>query len=256
MRKFLAMIKKELKEMVRNYKIITVPIVFMILGALQPLTYYYLPDILKMATLPEGAILEIPTPTTFETMTGVFGQFTQMGLLILVLISMGAVANEVKNGVTETILVKPVAVKYYLLSKWAAYFGITILGTLLGVLIGYFYTVELIGEISGIVVFNSTLVYILYLLFIMSITLLLSTVLDSSIVAGGITIAFAIGISLISYLPIDTWWLPSYLLKLNQNILYQIPSEHFWPGIITSMIYIVISIFTGIILFKRKFVRF
>lgn len=247
-----AMIKKEFKEMIRNYKLVIIPIVFMFLGALQPITYYYLPEILKMANMPEGAVLQIPTPSSYETIFSIYGQYTQLGLFILVLISMGAIANEVKSGVTENILVKPVPIKYYILSKWVAYFSLTILSTFLGVLVGKFYTTQLIGQSDLSIVIKSLAVYLIYLLFFVGLNLLLSSFLSSGILAGGLTIGSAIGLSLLTTLPFDLWWLPGSLLQINQAILYQVTPENMWLSIISTTIYIIVMFYSSVAIFKRK----
>ena len=246
------MIKKEFKEMVRNYKLLIVPIVFMILGALQPITYYYMPDILKMATLPEGAVLQIPLPTSTETMGAVFGQFTQLGLFILILITMGAISNEIKNGVAETILVKPVSIKSYILSKWVVYFFLAILSVSTGVLIGLFYTTQLIGGISFLLVVKSTLLYLLFVLFFISLTLFFSSFFSSGIMAGGLSVFLSILLGIVSSLPFKLWYIPSYVLNLNHDLLLGKPLDGLILSIISILIYILLMFYFSIKLFKHK----
>lgn len=247
-----AMIKKEFLEMLRNYKLIIVPLVFMFLGAMQPITYYYLPDILKMATLPEGAIMQFPPPNPYETMYSVYGQFSQLGLFILVLISMGTVTNEVKSGAAENILVKPISYKNYILSKWIAYFSLTVLSILLGTLIGWFYTSQLIGATSIQIILKATIIYILFMLFFVALSLFLSSILNSSIAVGGITIAIAIGFAILANLPFTLWYLPSYLLKINQNILFNQSLEYLWLSLGFIIGYIILMFYLSVKLFKRK----
>lgn len=47
MRSAWVLYRKEMLEMTRSYKLIWIPVVFIILGIMQPLTTYYLPEILK-----------------------------------------------------------------------------------------------------------------------------------------------------------------------------------------------------------------
>lgn len=252
MKLLLSMIKKELFELIKSYKILVVPIVFMVLGAMQPLTYYYMPDILKMATLPEGTILQIPLPTPSETMVSVVSQINQIGLFILVLVAMGAIANEVKSGVAETVLVKPIPPSFYLLSKWIAFFLLTILSVSLGLWMGQFYTVQLIGSISGIVVLKSIGMFSLYMLFVISLTLFFSSIVRSSILAGGISLIIAIFLSILASLPFNFWYLPSQLLRINQHILYQQSSDYLLLSLLISIIYIAILFLGSVTLFKNK----
>src|SRR5690606_11651471 len=106
--------KKEWIEMTRNFKILWIPLVFILLGIMQPVTSYYLPEIIKAAgELPEGAVFEIPMPTPQEVLVQTFGQYSQIGILVLVLAFMGIVAAEKNSGVSDIILVKPVSFANY-----------------------------------------------------------------------------------------------------------------------------------------------
>src|SRR5690606_14270934 len=88
---------------------------------MQPITSYYLPEIIKAAgELPEGAVFDIPVPTPQEVIVQTLGQYSQIGILILVLAFMGIVAAEKNSGVSDIILVKPVSFAIYITAKWVS----------------------------------------------------------------------------------------------------------------------------------------
>ncbi len=248
----LALIKKEFLEALRNYKLIIVPVVFILLAALQPVTFYYLPEIMKLATFSEGAIIQIPIPTAEETIYSIYGQLAQVGLIIIILISMGTISNEIRNGVAETILVKPIKRSSYLLAKWILYFSITIFSFILGLLVGKYYTTAMIGESAWLPIIHSSAVIILYLLLFVSINLLLSTLLKSSIAAGGITILLTIIFSLIASFSLKFWFLPSYLLTVSQAKLLGQSLANTGLSIASTILLIVLSFITSVYLLKRK----
>lgn len=255
MRKLLSMIKKEFIEIIKNFKLLSICILFIILGALQPITYYYLPDILELAEMPEGTIFQMPPATPATTMEAVFGQFNQIGILILVLIVMGSVASEVKSGVADTVLTKPIPISYYLLSKWVVYVSLTIFSTFLGVLIGWFYTDKLIGSISSTTIIQTTLIDALYLTFFVCLTLLLSSVLKSGILAGAISIISAVVLSLITMLPFNFWYLPSNLLLINQKILYDVEISNYYSSLTFNILYIILMFLLSVIFFKKVYTK-
>ncbi|MDQ0255837.1 hypothetical protein J2S74_003221 [Evansella vedderi] len=77
-----------------------------LLGVTQPITSYYLPDILKnFGGLPEGSLLEFPLPTGPQVLAETLGQFSQIGFLVLVLAFMGTVAGERNTGSSIMVLV-------------------------------------------------------------------------------------------------------------------------------------------------------
>ncbi|WP_245804709.1 hypothetical protein [Halobacillus hunanensis] len=77
----------------RNYKWIWVPLVFILLGIMDPLTTYYLPQILEsVGGLPEGATINIPTPPPADVFMMSISQFNMIGVAVLILMSMGTIA--------------------------------------------------------------------------------------------------------------------------------------------------------------------
>ena len=114
--------KKEMLEHWRNYKWIWVPLVIILLAIMDPITTYYLPLILEsVGGLPDGAVIEMPTPLPRDVIMMSLGQLSSLGVLIIVLMMMGTISGEIKSGVSELILVKPVTYLNYITSKWASF---------------------------------------------------------------------------------------------------------------------------------------
>src|SRR5690606_38665844 len=106
MKQWLVLFRKELVEGVRNYKWIWIPLVFVLLGIMQPVMTYFLPQLLETAGgLPEGAVIELPTPTGSQVMAETMSNFNTIGLLVLVLAFMGTIASERSSGVAGMVLV-------------------------------------------------------------------------------------------------------------------------------------------------------
>ncbi|HAQ07252.1 MAG TPA: ABC transporter permease, partial [Bacillus bacterium] len=141
MNQWLTLFNKEVLEMARNYKWIWVPITFIVLGVMDPLTTYYMPQILdSVGGLPEGAVIEIPTPTAIEVFIMSMSEYQTIGILIIVLSMMGIVAGERKSGVAQLILVKPVSHISFITSKWASSLVLMLLSLFLGLLASWYYT--------------------------------------------------------------------------------------------------------------------
>lgn len=180
MRQWVVLYKKEMREMCRNFKWIWVPLVFILLGIMQPVTFYFLPEILQGAgNIPAGSIIEMPLPSGGEVMMQTISQYGIMGLLIIVLSMMSVVSGERNSGVIELILVKPVSYTKFITAKWAGMLTITAVSFLLSYAGAWYYTEQLIGEVDFLAVIYSFLLYLLWLFFIVSITLLMSTLFRS-----------------------------------------------------------------------------
>src|SRR5690625_2839028 len=106
---WMTMFRKELIENWTNKKWIWVPIVMVLLTVMDPLSYYYLPEIIELTGgIPEGTVLEIPTLAPNEVVMMSIEQLNMFGVLVIALITMGTIAGERSSGITEILLVKPI----------------------------------------------------------------------------------------------------------------------------------------------------
>jgi len=180
-----ALLWKEWRETFRTGRAIWLPAVFLLLGLAQPLTAKFMPDILASAgNLPEGAIIDIPTPAPGEVMAQTLSQFGTVGLLAACLAYMGTISGERRTGTASWILVKPVSPLAYVASKWivqsvvlCASFGIGYAGA-------WYYTAALIGDPAGGDVLFSGLLYGVWLVFVGTATLLASALFKSPAAAA------------------------------------------------------------------------
>jgi ABC-2 type transport system permease protein len=213
MRQWMVMYRKELLEMWRSGKWLWVPVVSILLCVMNPVTSYYMPEILdKAGNLPEGTILQIPVPTAAEVMTSTLSQFGMMGILILVLASMGIVSAERTGGVAAMILVKPVHHFSYISAKWAGVLTLAGVSFLAGYASAWYYTELLIGHVDiggGILAFGA---YGLWLAFVLTVTVLMSTLLRGGGAAAFVSLFIAAALSLITgLLPRFMEWSPGRL---------------------------------------------
>lgn len=197
MRQWLVMYGKELKEMGRNGKWLWVPVVAVLLCVMNPIASYFMPEILdKAGNMPEGTVIQIPVPQAPEVMVQTLSQFGTMGILVLVLASMGIVASERASGVAAMIMVKPVSYAGFITAKWAGL--LTLAGT--SYIAGYggawYYTEALIGHVPVGAALNAMGVYGLWIVFVLTVTLLMSTWLKGNGAVAFVSLFLAAAISI------------------------------------------------------------
>ncbi|MCA1032075.1 ABC transporter permease [Bacillus timonensis] len=255
MKQWVVLFRKEWIEMVRNFKLIWMPLIFILLGLLQPITSYYLPTILESAgDLPEGAVIDIPLPSSEEVIIQTLGQYSQIGVLILALAFMGIIAGERNSGVAGMVLVKPVSYTNYITAKWLSATLVGLLSYFLGMLAAWYYTILLIGEIVFADFMSGTIVYGIWLLFLITLTVLFSSFFKSGGLVAFFTIVCAIALSAVTALA-KKWmlWSPANLSNYaNSIILTGNTGEHFILVLITSIVLILIFLLLSIQLFQRK----
>jgi ABC-2 type transport system permease protein len=181
MNQFGVLFQKEWREHLRNFKVFWIPAVFILFGILEPVTNYFLPQLLdSVGNLPDGAVIQIPEPEPEQILAAVLGQYQFVGLLVLVLAFMGAVAGERKNGTATLLYVRPLSFPAYFMSKWLLAGLIGIVSVWAGLLAAYYYIMLLFERVDfgKFLQFAST--YSVWILLVISIVLAASAALPNA----------------------------------------------------------------------------
>jgi ABC-2 type transport system permease protein len=255
MSQWITLFQKEILEMWRNFKWIWVPITFILLGVSEPLTSYYLPQIIKsFGGLPEGSIIDIPPPTAGVVLASGLSQYSTLGVLIIVLGTMGVIAGERKSEVAAMILVKPVSYLSYVTSKWAGSLLLVWFSLFIGYLSTWYYTGQLFDWVPIGGFFQSFVLFGLWLSVVLTVTVFLSAALLSPGMAGFISLALAIVVSIISgALSHLLEWSPSQLTSYASALLTigDLPDDTL-PASLTALLLIVVLLWLSVFLFKKK----
>lgn len=139
MRAYIAYTKKEFTENLRNYKIIILAAVFLLFGIMSPAVAKLTPEIVKSA-LPKGMHMDIAAPTALDSWGQFFKNVGQLGLLVLVIVFSGIIANELSRGTLINILTKGMKRSTVILSKFTMAAVIWTLSYILCFAVAYAYT--------------------------------------------------------------------------------------------------------------------
>lgn len=204
---------KEMLELRRSMKWLWVPAVFVLLGMMQPVSSYYMPQILDAAGgLPEGTVIEIPPPTGPAVLIETLSNFGTIGLLVLVLAFMGTVSAERSSGAAALVLVRPVPFPSYVTAKWAALLTLTWASLALGIGAAWYYTDALIGPVAAAHLVPAALAYALWLAFAGAAVTAFSAALKSPGAAAFLTLLSIIALSVLAG-TLRAWmeWSPAQL---------------------------------------------
>src|SRR5690625_1149297 len=247
--------RKEMLEMIRNYKVLLIPIVCVLLGVMEPVSAYYMPEILDtLGGLPEGTILEMPTPTGTEVLMKVLSNYGMLGVLILVLGAMGVVSAERQSGVAGMVMMKPVPYSSYIISKWAGLVTITLISLFIGYVASWYYTSLLIETVAFERIFQSVVIYSIWLVFVVTLTLFFSTIMkgNSSVAFVTIFVVFAIS-TVTSILGKYMEWSPATMTEhAGQVLLSGELDVSFLLAFITTIAIIIVVLISSINIFKHK----
>ncbi|MFC3418985.1 ABC transporter permease [Salinicoccus hispanicus] len=237
-----ALFRKEVVESWRNFRLMAILIVFIIIGVLSPFTALILPDILGMVMKDSGIMAEIPDSAALDSYTQFFTNMNQMGLVIFVIVfgsilthefSRNTLVNLVTKGLkrTNVIVVKSV----FLIFVWT-------MGYVVSALVTYIYTLYYWDEAVDHLILSFTMTW-MYGLFIISLVMFASTLFTNSFIAVLLSVvAIVIMMMMASIHPDVAEYLPQYLIGNNVGLLAGEvePRDVLWPSVITGGVTLVL----------------
>lgn len=200
MNKIIVLIKKEFIQMVRDYRLIWLPIAFMFLGATQPVVNYYLPSILEALGGSQGITIDpsMTAPQGGVVLASTIGsQFDQLGIMILVISMMGIIQTDKANGMLAFILTRPVAVTSYIVGKIVSNYLLAVFSVTIGYITSYLYVNYLFTAVPFSHMITGIVFYLMWVLFIISFTTMISAIFKSQGVIALISIVFLLGCRLV-----------------------------------------------------------
>lgn len=227
----LPLLKKELLEQIRTYRLLIIGGILVFFGLISPLSLKYLPEIIKMAG--ESIPVTIPPPTAAQSLAEYSGNLAQLGVLIMILFTMGTIANELKHGTALLTLSKPVAPAAFVTAKFIALSGTLLVSMAIASLVCFGYTMWLIGTGNAADFAGLNLLMFLFLAFCIALTLLFSSLFKSSLAAGGISIAIIIFQGVLTSIPVLGDYLPGKLLGWGMNLLTGTGDSSWWSAGVT-----------------------
>ena len=253
MRTFLVLFQKEWRENTRNFKLLWIPLVFVLFGITEPVANYYMPQILSsVGNLPEGTVIQFPTMSPEQILMSTINQYQLIGMLVVTLAFAGLVSRERKNGTATLLYVRPISFTGYVSSKLAVMSIIVVGSFIIGIMASLYYTSILFGTIEFSSFFGFSGTYIIWLLFVVSIVLFASAAFSTGI-ASTISVILVIFVQFVdgllgTYWTISPWKLPMYAgLVLNGDIPH---SSFMWSMLITILAIGILLI--GAVYFAKK----
>ena len=251
MNQFKTFFKKEWLEMWRSLKFVWVPLVFVILGIMDPITYYFMDDILaSVSNLPEG--FPLPEVTTLDIYTAVIGDFQLIGLFVLVAIFASSISRERQTGTATLLYVRPISFASYFLSKWAMAIVLAVGCVVLGYFSTFYYTNLLCGSVPFDKFLAMVGTYCVWIIFAVSFTLAMSAAFKTSVAMAISFLVIPIFVmidsvieSLVgSFWTMTPWKLGNYGVQIIAGDV--VWKDYYWSlaiTIILTIVFIILGIF-------------
>jgi ABC-2 type transport system permease protein len=213
------LIQKELTEQMRSGRFIILLAVFLFFGIASPLTAKFLPAILPSIIKGQNITIQIPEGTWIDAMGQFVKNISQIGVFIIILLSMGTVAREKENGTASFLLVKPVSRNLFILSKFTSQLIVLLVSMLVGFFTAVLYINIFFGSFPMTPFAQIALILLFYLIVMQCITIFFSVLIKTQIPAGILAFVTTLLLSAVSILGKPGMYSPSHLLDESQSIL-------------------------------------
>ena len=254
MQQFKTLLLKEWRESWRSLKMLWIPLVFVLLGVSDPLTNYFMDDILKaVGNMPEGFSMTMPELKAPDLLSASTGQFQLTGLLVLIAAYIGTFSRERQNGTATLLYVRPISFTALFFSKWLVASLVAVLSAVAGYAGSMYYTVLLYGTVEWSKFFAMLVTYCVWLLFVMAVTVAMSAAFQTAVAAVLTIIVIPVGLiidSLIgNFWRVTPWKLPNYGVALLTD---SVGMKNYWSTLFIVIGILVVVIAFGVMMSKKR----
>ena len=249
---FLIVLRKELLEQFRTYKLLIIAAVLIVFGLISPLLAKLTPELLKaVPNIPPELALAIPAPMLVDAAAQYVKNMSQFGILLALLMSMGSVAQEKERGTAAMLLTRPVSRETFLLAKFTALALIFAASLVLAALGCWYYTLLLFQALDWIPFLALNGLMLVVFLDYIAMTLLCSTLARSQAAAAGLAFGGLVLLGGLGALPRIGDYLPGKLFSWGMALLIG-KADPAWPALWISLGLILALLLVAVILFRRQ----
>jgi ABC-2 type transport system permease protein len=250
--RFLTLLNKELREQRRTYRLLILAVVMVFTGLFSPLTAAYMPVLLRsLPGLPPGFADLIPEPTVLEAFTQYLKNMSQLVLIVVIVLTMGIMAQEIERGTAAMLLSKPVRRSEMILAKWLASLSSLLIGLILAAISFTFYTLVLFGKfaVADFLIFNFFIA--VFLVFYQTLALMASSLVRTQAMAAVLAFISMVVALIFDSMPLIGDYLPSEVL--SWGMLRMTGSQNTeWGALLVSLLLIGLFLSVAIGKFQRE----
>ena len=245
---FGTLLVKEFTQLWRTRRAVVLPVLFLFFGILNPVMLHMMPKLLES----QGLNITIPPPTPEQAVGEYYDSVSGLLAIGVVLVSMGMVAEEKSRGTAEMVLSKPVKHSSFIVAKFTAHSVLAVSSFSLGAAICAYYAQLLIGTLSFLRVAESMVLMAVFLIFLVSLVLLFSTLFRSQVIAGFASLVAFFGLGILPSLSRALRsTAPHGLYKMALESLSG-PVEGAWTGVLSVAVTSAVLVAASFLLLERQ----
>lgn len=236
----------------RTSKFIIFPAIAIFFAILSPVTAKYMNEILELFLGSEGVGFTFPDPTVLDSYSQYIGNLFEIFMIVTVFVGVSLFMREKNKGELPLLLSKPINRTNYLLSKFISFTIMVFITLLVSGAIFAYYTYYLFGTVDILITLNVTLLFMVYLMFVLSIALITAMFFDSYAGASVVTFVTFLALSLLggfSYGLLD--YLPGRITSRIAEVILGTSTNMVWYNIIVIVVISITLVFISIKRFNK-----
>jgi ABC-2 type transport system permease protein len=217
-------------RLVRTPRALSLAIVFLAIGLVEPVVTKYASALLGHAG--HGAVISLPKPTPADALSSYTTEATLVGLIVLVAVAASALGFDSSPGLAAFFRTRVAGMWQLVAPRFAAYAAAGAVAYLMGTLAAWYETHLLIGSLSAAGLFAGAFCAAVYLAFAVALTALATSLARNTVASAGITLAILLTLPLLADVHAISNWVPSALVGAPADLVagtYQLP--HYLPAL-------------------------
>jgi len=243
---------KEFLEQRRTYRLFILGAVLLVFGLISPVLAKYTPLLLRsIPGVPAGLAAIIPEATLRDAVVQYVKNISQFGVLLVIIFTMGVIAQEKERGTAAMLLTKPVRRSSMVLAKWAAGMGSLLVGLAVAAVGCALYTALLFEPLPllGFLALNAFM--FVFLGVFLSMSLLASALARSQAAAAGIAFGGLVLLLVLAALPRLGEVMPNQLLGWGESLVLGGDATA-WKALAVSIGLIILSVLGACLRLERE----
>jgi ABC-2 type transport system permease protein len=226
---FFVFLEKETRENLRTKKLLVMGCVFLFFAFTSPLLARYMGEFFELllpAAEAEQFMALFPAATWVDSYAQFYGNISQVGVIVIVLMFMSLVLREKRLGTADLVFCKGVSPAPFLLAKFVVAVCAALVCLFAAILVNFGYTVMLFGEGGQIGhVLAGAAAYGVFIIMTIAWVILASTLAKSTAISAVLGFLGFIGVLTLSAVPRVGRFLPGGLISNNTSIT----AGYFYP---------------------------
>jgi len=250
---FTAFLGKELREILRTWRIWVLPGIVLFFAISDPPLAKITPQLLGslMTDQQPGVVIQLPDPTYVDAYLQWTKNLSQMVLFAVIIMFGGIVSAETKSGTAALVLTKPLSRSAFVLAKFVSQAALVAVPVIVGALATWGITYAVFGEAPIGPLAEATGAWLVFGLMFVALMELLSAALDSQAGAAGLGFGAYILLSLATLWAPTLDYSPAGLVGAPSNLVLGETASLGWP-IVTAVAVMAVCVGAAVLVFRRR----